>query len=78
MFAVGLAATAFTPTGFVAAAGPRNRVVWTSLAMLLAVLAALWASVHFRGNVKLAGVVPVIALSWLNRLLKRVATSGSA
>jgi hypothetical protein len=33
---------------------------------------ALIAAMYFRGNVKFAEVIPVIALSWLNRLLRRV------
>ena len=33
-------------------------------------LLALVVAVYFRGNVKLAAVLPVIALSWLNRLLR--------
>jgi len=47
-------------------------VVWASICLLLALGIALVAAVHFRGNVKFAAVVPVIALSWLNRLLRRV------
>ena len=71
MAVVGLATTALSPAGFVAAAGPRRPVVLASLALLAAVCLALIAAVHFRGNVKFAAVVPVIALSWLNRLLRR-------
>ena len=71
MAAVGLASTALSPAGFVAAAGPRRPVVLASLALLAAVCLALVAAVHFRGNVKFAAVVPVIALSCLNRLLQR-------
>ncbi len=77
LFTVGLAATLFTPTGFVAVVGPRKRVVWASVALLAAVVAALWASVRFRGDIKLAAVVPVIALSWLLRLLRQVTKSGA-
>lgn len=69
---VGLVTTAFSSSGFVAADGPRRPVVWASICLLLAVGLALVAAVHFRGNVKFAAVVPVIALSWLNRLLRRV------
>ena len=71
MVLVGLAATAFSPAGFVAAVGPRRPVVLASLGLLVAVCVALLAAVHFRGNVKFAAVLPVIALSWLNRLLRR-------
>ena len=71
MAVVGVITTALSPTGFVAAVGPRRPVVLASLGLLAAVLLALLAAVHFRGNVKLAAVIPVIALSWLNRLLRR-------
>jgi hypothetical protein len=74
---VGLATTALSPTGFVAAAGPRRAVILASLALLAAVLVALAAAVHFRGNLKYAAVIPVIALSWLNRLLRRTVPSGA-
>ncbi len=74
---VGLATTALSPAGFVAAAGPRRAVVLASLALLAGVLLALVAAVHFRGNVKFAAVIPVIALSWLNRLLRRTVPRGA-
>ncbi len=72
MALVGMATTAFSPEGFVAVAGPRRPVVLASLGLLAAVLLALWAAVHFRGDVKFAAVIPVIALSWFNRLLRRM------
>lgn len=55
MLGVGLVATVFTPTGFVAADGPRRKGVVAS-----------WA------------VLPVIALSWLNRLLARAVRQDAA
>ncbi|OQC03279.1 hypothetical protein [Candidatus Skiveiella danica] len=76
MLGVGIVATAFTPTGFVAAAGPRRKVVLASLAMLLAVGLAAMVSVQFRGDVKWAAVLPVIALSWLNRLAAQAVRKG--
>ena len=77
MLAVGLLTMAFSSTGFVAASGERSRVLWSSVALLAAVSLALYAAVQFRGDVKLAAVLPVIALSWLNRLLRRVAERGT-
>jgi hypothetical protein len=68
---VGLVTTAFSRAGFVAAVGPRRPVVLASLVLLAAVLLALLAAVYFRGDVKFAAVIPVIALSWFNRLLRR-------
>jgi hypothetical protein len=74
MLVVGLVTTAFSPTGFVAATGERRRVLWSSAALFAAVSLALVAAIQFRGDVKLAAVLPVIALSWLNRLLRSVAS----
>lgn len=71
MVVVGLATTSFSPAGFVGVAGPRRPVVLAALALLAAVGIALFAAVHFRDDVKFSAVVPVIALSWLNRLLRR-------
>lgn len=71
MLLVGLSTTAFSAVGFVAVQGERRRVLIASAVLLVAVLAALLASVRFRGTVQWAAVVPVIALSWLDRLLKR-------
>ena len=76
MLGVGIVATAFTPTGFVATDGPRRKVVLASLAMLLAVGLAAMVSVQFRGDVKWAAVLPVIALSWLNRLAAQAVRKG--
>jgi hypothetical protein len=70
MLIVGLAATWLSPSGFVAKLGPTNEVRRASLLLLAAVLAALVVAVYFRGNVKFAAVLPVIALSWFNRLLR--------
>lgn len=74
---IGLATTALSPVGFVAAVGPRRSVVLASLVLLAGVCLALFASIHFRGDVKYAAVMPVIALSWLNRLLRRTVPSGA-
>ncbi|MDO9167338.1 MAG: hypothetical protein Q7U13_14650 [Rhodoferax sp.] len=77
MLVVGLLTTALSPTGFVGATGERRRVLWSSAALVAAVALGLVAAIHFRGEVKLAAVLPVIALSWLNRLLCRVAANGA-
>lgn len=77
MAAVGLATTTLSPAGFVAAAGPRRQVVLASLVLLAAVCLAMLAAVYFRGNVKFAAVIPVITLSWLNRLLRRTVPRGA-
>jgi len=69
MLIVGLASTWLSPSGFVAKLGPTNEVRRASLFLLASVLAALAIAVYFRGDVKYAAVLPVIALSWLNRLL---------
>lgn len=70
MLIVGLASTWLSPSGFVAKLGPTIEVRRASLLLLGSVLVALAVAVHFRGDVKYAAVLPVIALSWLNRLLR--------
>lgn len=70
MLIVGLVSTWLSPAGFVAKLGPATEVRRASLVLLASVLVALAVAVYFRGNVKFAAVLPVIALSWLNRLLR--------
>jgi hypothetical protein len=74
---VGAVTTAFSRAGFVGAPGPRRKVVLLSAALLVGVVAALVASIYYRGNAKFAAVLPIIALSWFNRLLKRGVASGA-
>ena len=77
MFFVGLVATAYMPGGFIGASGSPQKIFYASMALLTAVAVALAVAVVYKGNVKLAAVFPVIALSWLNRALKRYAQSGA-
>jgi len=70
MLAVGLVSTWLSPSGFVAKIGPATNVRNASLLLLAAVVIALTVAVYFRGNVKYAAVVPIIVLSWLNRILR--------
>lgn len=70
MLLVGVVAMWRTPAGFIGKVGARRLVLQRSWLLLLAVVLALVVAVYFRGNVKLAAVLPVIALSWLNRLLR--------
>jgi hypothetical protein len=67
---VGVVSTLFTPSGFIAKLGPSVSVQRSSLLLLVAVVCALAVAVYFRGHVKYAAVIPIIALSWLNRLLR--------
>ena len=76
MLLVGLVSTA-VPGGFVAVIGPRRRVLVASGALFIAVVVALLLAITFRGNIKLAAVLPVIGLSWLNRALQRFAKSAA-
>ena len=78
MMTVGFLSTAFSPTGFVGAVGPRHTTVIASAWLLVAVGFALLAAIYFRGDVKLAAVVRVIALSWVNRLLRHWVSRGEA
>lgn len=71
MLAVGLVSMAVSPAGFIGKTGKRSVVLQRSALLLLAVGAALAIAVVYRGNVKYAAVLPVIALSWLNRLLRQ-------
>jgi hypothetical protein len=75
MFAVGLVSMAVSPAGFIGKAGKRSVVLQRSVILLLAVGAALTTAVYYRGNVKYAAVFPVIALSWLYRLLRQAVPS---
>ena len=77
MLLVGVVSTLFTPSGFIAKLGPKLNVQRSSLFLLAAVGCALIVAIYFRGNVKYAAVVPVIALSWLNRLLRHRLPSGA-
>jgi hypothetical protein len=76
MLLVGLVSTA-VPGGFVAVLGPRRKVLAASGVLFLAVVVALILAIVFRGNIKLAAVLPVIGLSWLNRALQRFAKSAA-
>ncbi len=77
MLVVGMVSTWLSPSGFVAKLGPSVEVRRASLLLLASVLVALVVAVYFRGEVKYAAVLPVIALSWFNRFL-RLRVSGVA
>ena len=71
MLCVGVLSTAVSPSGFIGKPGQRDKVLRASVLLASAVIAAMLVAIYFRGNVKLAAVMPVIALSWLGRLLRR-------
>ena len=75
IFAVGVVSIAVSPAGFIGKVGTRAVVLQRSVLLLLAVSAALSIAVYYRGNVKYGAVFPVIALSWLNRLLRQAVPS---
>ena len=77
MLLVGVFATFSSPSGFIAKSGPKTSVKRASLILLAAVGCALVIAIYFRGNPKNAAVIPVIALSWLNRLLRHRLPSGA-
>lgn len=77
MLLVGLASTWLSPSGFVAKLGPIVQVRRASLLLLASVLVALAVAVYFRGDVKYAAVLPVVLLSWFNRLLRLSVSSAT-
>jgi len=77
MLVVGLLTTLGSVSGFVGKLGPASSVRQASLILLAAVGCALVAAMYFRGNIKYAAVLPVIALSWLNRFLRHRLPSGA-
>ena len=77
MLLVGLVSTFSSPAGFIAKTGPKSSVRHASMVLLTAVGCALVVAIYFRGNVTYAAVIPVITLSWLNRLLRHRLASGA-
>lgn len=71
MLCVGIFTTVASPAGFIGKHGQRGKVLRASVLLVAAVAVALLAAIYFRGNVKFAAVLPVIALSWFGRLLRR-------
>lgn len=71
MLCVGIVATVASPAGFIGKQGQQDKVLRASVMLAAAVAVALLAAIYFRGNVKFAAVLPVIALSWLGRMLRR-------
>jgi hypothetical protein len=72
MLLVGVISTALSPAGFIGKPGARDKVLRASMLLVAAVTVALGTAVHFRGDVRYAAVLPVIALSWMGRLLRRM------
>jgi hypothetical protein len=70
--AVAVPATLFSPHGYVGArTTDRSWLRWSSLLLLSATLAAVAWAFWFRGNVRLGGGLPFIALNVTRRLLVR-------
>jgi hypothetical protein len=67
---VGIFATIFTKSGFICADASRQAVITHSLWLIAAVIAALCMAIYFKGDVKLAAVLPLTALAFLNRYLR--------
>lgn len=70
ILAVGVLSTIFSEHGFVGAKAPRQTNTTYSLVLLFTVILALIASLIFKGDVKLAAVLPLTALAFLNRYLR--------
>jgi hypothetical protein len=71
MLAGGLVFTLWSPQGFVGKAGDVRVVRRASWLLMAGAAAALGASLAWRGDTRFAAVLPIIGLSWLNRLLLR-------
>jgi hypothetical protein len=69
ILAVGILSTAFSKKGFVGIEAPRKAVITYSLWLIAGAIAALCMAVYFKGDVKLAAVLPLTALAFLNRYL---------
>ena len=66
----GIVSTVGSRSGFVGEIGPKTAVRSTSLILLASVVLALILAIAYKGDVKVAAVFPIIALSWLNRVLR--------
>lgn len=73
ILAVGIVTTLGTEAGFVGGMNwtDASHVKRCSLGLLILTLIATAASFHFRGNLTLSAVIPLVALAVVNRLLKR-------
>jgi hypothetical protein len=70
MLVVGFCTVGTSPAGFVGHAGEATRVRRASVVLLVAVLIVFAFAVLFQTNAKLAAVIPVVGLAWLNRALR--------
>jgi hypothetical protein len=70
ILAVGALSTIFSKYGFIGAEASRKTILTYSLILLIAVVLALAVSVIYKGEVKLAAVLPLTALAFLNRYLR--------
>ena len=74
-FAVGVMRTYVSPAGFVdVVSGNAAAVKRASLYLLLGVLVGLGISMAFRGHMLFAGVLPFVALGYLYRVLRQIAS----
>ena len=67
---VGIIATVFSNNGFVGVQGPRNKVLTYSAYLLIATVMSFGTAIEFKGNVKIAGVLPLTALAFFHRYLR--------
>jgi hypothetical protein len=70
ILAVGILSTLFSKNGFIGVQTERRALLAPSLWLLLGVVAALCVAIYFKGDVKLAAVLPLTALAFLNRYLR--------
>ena len=72
MLCVGIIATVFSKTGFIGVQASRKKVFKFSAYLLFATTLALGIAILYKGNVKMAGVLPLTALAVFHRYLRHV------
>ena len=69
---VGIIATLYSKNGFVGVQASRNKVLTYSAYLLIATATAFVTAIVFKGNIKIAGVLPLTALAFFHRYLRHV------
>jgi hypothetical protein len=78
IFLVGGLLTMLAPGGFVGVKAQRRQVLMASLALLAVVIVDIAVAAPFRGNLRWGAVVPMAALIWISRIVRRRLTPESS